>query len=75
MVVISNDGRQLMACNHAFLMLTGYSRTDIETLNPLALFPVSDADRGDLVDRPAEHVPPAETRGQPRLGHVDRGTA
>lgn len=62
MVVISNDGRQLMACNHAFLMLTGYSRTDIEILNPAALFPGDEATASlssilKLAEQPGRRLP------------------
>ena len=38
-LVISSDGRRFISVNHAFLVLSGYSRTDLERLNPLSLFP------------------------------------
>lgn len=37
-VVISADGRKVLTCNHAFLLLTGYSRAEVPSLKPLELF-------------------------------------
>src|SRR3989304_47394 len=37
-LAISGDGTRLLACNHAFLLLTGYSRPDLENLTPAVLF-------------------------------------
>jgi PAS domain S-box-containing protein len=38
-IVLTSDGRSLLAANHAFLLLTGYSRSDINRLRPAELFP------------------------------------
>jgi len=38
-LVISSDGRRFISVNHAFLVLTGYARTDLERISPLSLFP------------------------------------
>ena len=38
-VVVSADAQRLVACNHAFLLLTGYARPEIEALTPADLFP------------------------------------
>jgi PAS domain S-box-containing protein len=37
-LLISADADRLVACNHAFLLLSGYSRADIESLHPADLF-------------------------------------
>lgn len=37
-LVVSGDGARILACNHAFLLLSGYSRPDLETLSPAVLF-------------------------------------
>jgi len=37
-VVLSGDAHRLVACNHAFLLLTGYARPEIETLAAADLF-------------------------------------
>ena len=39
MLVLSPDGSSILSCNHAFLLLTGFSRTDAEELTPIELFP------------------------------------
>jgi PAS domain S-box-containing protein len=38
-LVISKNGDQLLAHNHAFLLLSGYARTDLDTLTGTDLFP------------------------------------
>jgi PAS domain S-box-containing protein len=38
-LVLSPDGSSVLSCNHAFLLLTGFSRTDAEALAPIDLFP------------------------------------
>lgn len=38
-LVISEDGSRIHAWNHAFLLLSGYARTDLDTLTPSELFP------------------------------------
>jgi two-component system sensor histidine kinase AtoS len=38
-VVFSGDGSKLQAANHAFLLLTGYARSDLDLLVPESLFP------------------------------------
>jgi len=38
-VVFSGDGSKLQAANHAFLLLTGYARSDLDNLEPERLFP------------------------------------
>ncbi|MGD2253000.1 MAG: PAS domain-containing protein, partial [Anaerolineales bacterium] len=43
-LVIGEDGQQILACNHTFLTLTGYSRTELENLVPQALFAESATD-------------------------------
>ncbi|HSB90211.1 MAG TPA: ATP-binding protein [Anaerolineales bacterium] len=37
-LALSADGRRLLAANHAFLMLTGYARSEAEALRPDDLF-------------------------------------
>ena len=37
--VLTSDGHGILAANHAFLLLTGYARSDISSLRPAALFP------------------------------------
>ena len=37
-LALSGDGRRLVAANHAFLLLTGYARNEIEALDPAQLF-------------------------------------
>jgi two-component system sensor histidine kinase AtoS len=37
--VFSGDGSKLQAANHAFLLLTGYARSDLDLLVPESLFP------------------------------------
>ena len=38
-LIISEDGERVLAWNHAFLLLSGYARTDLETLTPSELYP------------------------------------
>jgi len=38
-VVFSGDGARVLAANHAFLLLTGHARSDLESLAPESLFP------------------------------------
>jgi PAS domain S-box-containing protein len=38
-IVLSADGEQILAFNHAFLLLTGHARPELEGLGPAALFP------------------------------------
>jgi two-component system sensor histidine kinase AtoS len=38
-LVLSPDGSSVLSCNHAFLLLTGFTRTDAEALAPIDLFP------------------------------------
>src|SRR3972149_6879669 len=38
-LVLTSDGRSVLAANHAFLLLTGYSRSDVGDLRPASLFP------------------------------------
>jgi PAS domain-containing protein len=42
-LVLTSDGHGVLAANHAFLLLTGYARSDITGLRPAALFPESAA--------------------------------
>lgn len=37
-LMLSADGRQILTCNHALLLISGYSRSDIESLPPSELF-------------------------------------
>ncbi|MBF8256670.1 MAG: hypothetical protein HW375_1577 [Anaerolineales bacterium] len=38
-LVLTSDGRSVLAANHAFLLLTGYSRSEVTDLRPASLFP------------------------------------
>jgi PAS domain S-box-containing protein len=38
-LVLTSDGRSILAANHAFLLLTGFSRSEVTDLQPAALFP------------------------------------
>jgi PAS domain S-box-containing protein len=38
-LVLTSDGRSVLSANHAFLLLTGYSRSEITELRPSDLFP------------------------------------
>jgi PAS domain S-box-containing protein len=38
-LVLTSDGRSVLSANHAFLLLTGYSRSEVTELRPAALFP------------------------------------
>ncbi|HSR47274.1 MAG TPA: ATP-binding protein [Anaerolineales bacterium] len=38
-LVLTSDGREVLAANHAFLLLTGHSRSDVPSLRPSGLFP------------------------------------
>jgi PAS domain S-box-containing protein len=38
-VVFDADGRRIITCNHPFLLLTGYARSEISNLHPASLFP------------------------------------
>ena len=38
-MVFTSDGHGIVTANHAFLLLTGYARSDITNLRPAALFP------------------------------------
>ncbi len=37
--VLNNNADSLLACNHAFLLLSGYGRAEVENLSPGDLFP------------------------------------
>ncbi|HEY70237.1 MAG TPA: PAS domain-containing protein [Anaerolineae bacterium] len=39
LLVLDADGKRILTCNHAFLLLTGYARADLQNLLPSALFP------------------------------------
>jgi PAS domain S-box-containing protein len=64
-LVIARDGQQILACNHTFLTLTGYSRTELEHLVPQALFAESATDSpltqvletGQAPESPLDNVP------------------
>ncbi|NIS81498.1 MAG: PAS domain-containing protein [Anaerolineales bacterium] len=38
-LILSEDGERILAWNHAFLLLSGYARTDLESLTPSELYP------------------------------------
>jgi PAS domain S-box-containing protein len=38
-LVLTSDGRSVLAANHAFLLLTGYARSEVTGLRPASLFP------------------------------------
>jgi PAS domain S-box-containing protein len=38
-LVLSPEGSSVLSCNHAFLLLTGFSRSEVEALAPIDLFP------------------------------------
>jgi PAS domain S-box-containing protein len=38
-LVLDAEGRRILTCNHAFLLLTGYARADLQNLLPETLFP------------------------------------
>src|SRR3989304_1193725 len=38
-LLLSADAERLIVCNHAFLLLSGYARPEIEALSPADLFP------------------------------------
>ncbi len=38
-LVFSGTGERVLACNHAFLLLSGYARSDLDDLSPSILFP------------------------------------
>ncbi len=42
--MLTSDGQQVLSANHAFLLLTGYSRSEISEISPQALFPAGTAD-------------------------------
>jgi PAS domain S-box-containing protein len=48
-LVISGTEPRLITCNHAFLLLSGYARTDLDSLTPSEIF-VNEAGR-DFLDR------------------------
>ncbi len=37
--ILQRDGRRILTFNHAFLLATGYSRSDLDDLSPATLFP------------------------------------
>jgi len=37
-LVLTDEAGQILTCNHAFLLLTGYARSDLEALSPRDLF-------------------------------------
>ncbi len=47
-LVISGTGERILACNHAFLLLSGYARPDLEDLSPAALFPAEAGEKALL---------------------------
>lgn len=47
-LVISSDGRRFISANHAFLVLSGFSRTELDRLAPISLFP---SDSGTSIKR------------------------
>jgi len=38
-LVVSGDGKRVLASNHSFLLLSGFTRAELDTLNPVELFP------------------------------------
>lgn len=38
-LVASGDASEILTCNHAFLLLSGYARSDVRGLSPFTLFP------------------------------------
>jgi two-component system sensor histidine kinase AtoS len=38
-LVVSGDASEILTCNHAFLLLSGYARSDVGALSPFMLFP------------------------------------
>ncbi len=38
-LVVSADATEILTCNHAFLLLSGYARSDVSDLSPFTLFP------------------------------------
>jgi PAS domain S-box-containing protein len=51
-LVISWDASQILACNHAFLLLTAYARSELEALSPQSLF--ADPQPGQTLKRVLE---------------------
>ncbi|MEW6566994.1 MAG: ATP-binding protein [Chloroflexota bacterium] len=73
-LVISGGGDRILACNHAFLLLSGYSRRDLDDLTPDALFPGEAGEQALLhllaaTDQPLSRLPeiPLRTRDGPIL--------
>lgn len=72
--VISATGDRILACNHAFLLLSGYARPDLEELSPQTIF-ADDAGEQALLhllassDKPLIRLPdvPLRTRDGPTL--------
>jgi PAS domain S-box-containing protein len=70
-LLLSVDAEKLVACNHAFLLLSGYARPEIESLSPLDLFPAEPGQPSltSLLGAGAEStVQLAEVPLQPREG-------
>lgn len=41
-LVVSGDGRRVLGSNHAFLLLSGYARSELDDLSPFDLFPAEE---------------------------------
>ena len=56
-LVISEDGSRFYAWNHAFLLLSGYARTDLDTVTPSDLFPDEAGEKalGELLESWEQH--------------------
>ncbi len=39
LLILDAEGKRILTCNHAFLLLTGYARADLQSILPTALFP------------------------------------
>jgi len=57
-LVLDGAGRSVLAANHAFLLLTGYSRRELERLTAAALFPPETR----FADSPGTLIPELATR-------------
>ncbi len=56
-LIMDSDASQIVACNHAFLLLSGYSSAEIESLVPAQILPldVSEGNPSPLIERRAGH--------------------
>lgn len=59
-LVLSSSPEQIITCNHAFLLLTGYARPEVEKLTPTQLFP-AEGDQPGLAAR-LKDLPDPETQ-------------